>query len=434
MKTLIFTLAFVAVAWGCTEETITCMPISKSLPIHFVGIDEQVYNEQEYPGVYKPCFCQPWKCATELPVQVPYHEGFDPDDQKFVMTALDSDNQEVQSWDLYPVGANAAGIKIDPEEDLCDKDVRFVINSVFTVMPEFDAAPTFGTSKVIGGNEWGSQPTFVFSNTPSGDPTPFSDIHYWPLPGIAGDYFFDFDINRINGAGDGGSSLMFFVLLDASLNVIKEQPFASFHIPEDLSFGTKNKTGSIPLKVGEDAVYIGIRYTMQSPSASATIQHNMHSLEITSLVVPKYHSWCVSFRTEFPDMDLTLIEYWDVRDWDDIRYAQTSPPQTFRIWVPAVFWKDRFVSEQREHRTSNKRVVKMNSSLITQRLLETEHLPIPFQEKIIHILSHNQVWIKKKQYTNGEGLVMEEDTTNKFAFQKSNTWLTDAESALNNVI
>lgn len=420
MKTLIFTLAFVAVAWGCSNED--CMKTSTSLPIQFYDLDEPTYNEQQYPGVYKPCFCQPWIESTPLRAQV---TEADPD-KSYALLAYDMEGTQLGSWLMFLMtDGQSFSTQIVPESEGLTGNVTFGIGESIEITnknPSFDddlsdwyqqdAVPTAGASWSWN-VAYGSGYTNVASKHLKQDMS-FTAGTYrvtWGAymdtesgTGTATVYFFNASgsiIDQINITGSGHYSGS-----EEFQGVVGGQPIASFSIR--VSGGTWN--GNFYIK----------------------------QLLIDRLSNPDYtkikKSDCVDIRESFADQDLTLIRYWDVRNWDDLVYPQTSPFEAFNLWVPATFWKTRNVSEQTEHRTSGKRVVKMNSTMIKQRLFETDHLPIEFHEKILHVLSHNQVWIDGRQYTNGEGYVVEEDASNRFAFQKATAWLTDAESVLNNVI
>lgn len=422
MKTLIFTLAFAAVMWGCSEETITCMPTSKSLPIEFYDIDEPVYNAQAYPGVYKPCFAQPWVCSTPLTIQAPRVP-----ETNLTLFAVDEDDNTVEQWDMNNLGDDHAFVTIVPEEEvICGQKVRFKIGSITAVgTPPINWSSIALQKDYFSGIPWtkpGSQPLAVLA--PSGG-IPQSDIIYYSVNLFPGTYNLAWEFrNSVNTQTIRYTA----VAMDGSLNVL--QTFVLGETNQSIFSFDAN------LLMPDGCNYLGIRVQVTGGTgADPTVSiWDLEFLSATGISTMLYHSDVVDFQTEFPDLDMTLIRYWDVRDWDDLIYPQSSPFQAFNLWVPATFWKPRNVSEQTEHRTSGKRVVKMNSTMIKQKLFETDHLPIEFHEKILHVLSHNQVWINGKQYTNGEGYVVEEDASNRFAFQKATAWLTDSESVLNNVI
>lgn len=127
MKILILTLAVLFLS--CCEETNSVQPsfcyrmiISDALPVQFWASNCETYNEKDACGVFKFCFCQPWECADDIPLQ------FTDDTQlTYSLFGLDS-NGDILFVKPFAQSGSAYNYTLVPEnESICDEQISLQI-------------------------------------------------------------------------------------------------------------------------------------------------------------------------------------------------------------------------------------------------------------------------------------------------------------------
>jgi hypothetical protein len=146
--------------------------------------------------------------------------------------------------------------------------------------------------------------------------------------------------------------------------------------------------------------------------------------------VAVYKSDCTHVKTNHSNT--VLIEYWNNRNFAGLVYADTSPVTHFFLRVPCVFFHNRFPQEDKAFERTASTVITA-SKIKKQRLMQIEHSPDYFHEKLLLALSHHNVlidgkyWKKEEAYEKDEGDI-------KYPLKKATVWLTEKNSPVRNVL
>lgn len=153
-----------------------------------------------------------------------------------------------------------------------------------------------------------------------------------------------------------------------------------------------------------------------------------YQLKKNSVVVAK--SDCTHVKTNHTNT--VLIEYWNNRNFAGLVYADTSPTTHFFLRVPCVFFHERFPQEDKAFERSSSTVVTA-SKIKKQRLMQIEHAPDYFHEKVLLALSHHNVLINGKYWKKEEAYEKDEGDI-KYPLKKATVYLTEKNSPVRNVL
>lgn len=156
----------------------------------------------------------------------------------------------------------------------------------------------------------------------------------------------------------------------------------------------------------------------------------------------KFEVWSVSpdtrvAKSDYIDVreshtDTKLISYTNSRNFSGLVYASISPDDVFYIRVRCRFFHERFPNTDE--------IIELTSSVATtntqkkkQKLLEVEHAPYYFHNKMMEVLQHhtvtieNTVWKKEDDYNINEG-------DKRWPLKTATAYLTNRDSVVRNVI
>src|SRR5690349_17723563 len=99
------------------------MTFSDALPVHFWLASEETFNEKVVYDVHRKCFCAPWECDDQITLQFSDTAG-----QSRRLIVLSEDGSYAREFNFSEVASGVYQLSFTPSDnDLCDKQVRFVI-------------------------------------------------------------------------------------------------------------------------------------------------------------------------------------------------------------------------------------------------------------------------------------------------------------------
>jgi len=431
----IFLLIFALLIASCdVNEPIPCksvaIQISDANPVQFWPVDCQTYNEYEACGVHHKCWCHPWQCDDEIPVQfvdtdfgtTKDLEAYNSDGDLLFSQAFETEDQFLTEFDLNFVNPN------------------FTLNLAnwgnYSGSPGTEAGWTWNSIGPLGvAQADGTSGTLHQTYELYQQRVNLGVNGYDKYP--PGDYVFK--INLSNESTGGSSPLTEGLYLQATdtLGVFGEAIPSAITIPRGGGFTdyTVNFTITQPWK------YFTIYFYKQGPGSGSVIKIYINSFNIesypldytntvySSSFVPSQEDICdeqINLIITNPDespsdlyksdcLDIatvqkctTLIEYSNNRNFAGLVYTGVSPEQTFNIRVPAIFFHEQFPEED-EAMELTTGIQKTSGTMKVQRLFETDYMPYYMHKKLKLIFKHqfitidNASWLKEEPYDVQEG-------------------------------
>jgi hypothetical protein len=361
------------------------MTLSNALPVQFWLEDEETYNEKQVCGVEEFCWCQPWNCETELPLQFQ-----DDEDIEYSLDVLD-------------------------EEDNILQTLPFEQTQIFTDN-YFSSFPLSGFTNESGGDtDWttGANPSVSISGILAS-----SDNLIESVTGIpAGDYIIKiaFDVNNIsytlnitffkNGVSVGSRSIS---VTDPNGNVIRRSVSLS-DAPDTVKLRFSSVTGSKSITIysfemNKNGYYYALNFT---PSFYCGEKVKFKIVDETS--TPRANvakSDCVLMRESHACTK--EITYSNASNFSGLIYDSVSPEVSFKALIPAIFFEEDNPSEREDHELSNGEIVRLYNKLEKKKRLDIGFVPFYMHEKIQLILMHDTIiidgeeWIQRDEYEKRE--------------------------------
>ena len=434
--------------FACCEETkhpVLCVCVeqfSDALPIQIWPEDCNTYNETDPEGVHYKCFCQPWKCTDEIPLQFTSDEEgtyelvlYDEDDEiidsiPFVETALDGSPEIPGATNPITLPALSSGVNIPSAGDNW----------------------TLGSNPSISINGTGAKVSDVWSNL-----YPFIDGYdYEFTPNIDYDFGSSSVVNRI-----------IFVVLDSGNNILFQFNSADLGIGASGTYATPISFTAIEgmVKYGfritsthitttsDTADINSITATETSPTIPAVpttqwlystsfipSEHGICEQKIRTKIVKVSESPdesvgksdCIDVSDANPDPTV-LITYSNNRNFAGLVYEDVSPAPEFNIRVPAVFFHERFPEEDEAIELSDSRIINLNGVVRAQRLLDTAYMPYYMHRKLKLIFKHSNVTVEDLPVTKQDAYEIEEGDR-RWPVKKAKCWLTEKDFVQRNVV
>lgn len=177
-----------------------------------------------------------------------------------------------------------------------------------------------------------------------------------------------------------------------------------------------------------DAGLYELSFTYDDLSPEICNERVAFQLKKNSSIVAKTD--CAHVKTNHDNA--ILIEYWNNRNFAGLKYGSSSPEQHFFLLVPAVFFHERFPQEDKAFERTSSTVITA-SKIKKQRLMQIEHAPDFFHEKVLLALSHQNVLIDGKYWKKEDGYEKEEGDL-RFPLKRATIWLTEKNSPVRNVL
>lgn len=385
------------------------MTISDALAIQFWPVGEQTFNEKSVCGLVKQdCFCQPVNCDDEITLSIV--DDFETGD--IYLQTLDESLNQISLIQLTRSGFNLS-ITVSPSDQspCIDQKLQFKIIGVANLQALASwTNQGIGTSWTLGANP-SVIITGVFAN---------SKFLLGNFNAIAGNVY---DINYNIDTVDAGSILIFtgIYLLDSAFNIVASSDLGGT--------GGGNLTGTANLTPSANATYVAFRISVdESGVGSASIDVN--SVSYNGGNVTLFKSDCIEVKD---DHECTkLVEYSNESDFDGIVYSDTSPPPTFYLRIPAIFFEEENPQEQEDLELSNGQIVTLRQSLQEKRLLETGYMPNYMHKKLQKVLMHESITIDGDGWKRRDAY--ETNPIKKYALKRASVLLTKYNSVLKNTI
>lgn len=397
---------FVLILFACSDEPVKkCTPfeviISDALPIQFWQADCDTYNEKEVCGVHAKCWCQPWNCDDEIPLQFT-----DTSELDYILRALD-ENGDVIFENSFSSYQQTPGY---PADIFQDYPLSGWLSESFD--DPFD------------------NPNWALGTNPSVS-TGLVSVH---TDYIVSDVFIDqqtFTISMVVDATNNGKIVVKMYntgveigsvessVLSTGADQVVDVVMSLSDDADEIKIYIERTTGasfsvtlkSIETNVDPVATSPFVYSTSFIPSETTPgICNERIRLEIVNVtaspenVVAK--SDCLDIKQAHACTN--VIEYFNNLNLDGLIYEDISPVTTFRIRVPSIFFHEKFVEEDNVIKLTSS-VVKTSSSIEAQRLFETDYIPYYMHRKLQLIFKHqdisidNRNWVKREAYEIQEG-------------------------------
>lgn len=357
--------------------------ISDANPIQFWPVDCETYNEHEVCGIHPKCWCHPWECDDEIPVQFTNTEDAD-----YLLGVYDSDD------------------------------------SLITTIP-FTKHDPLQVSDLSEGSQTGSGDAWTIDADPSVVITGLnSKTLRIPLTGACAntDYVFPYSIQTSGGA----AGELFIRAYDSLLNIILPEKQIVFAAGSQLFEGDFEFEGGsvIPAYIGFFSFVISGTKTITINSASVNGGTSTYVYETTFTPSETSPDFCnqkvqlkviqevspeeVVLKSDCIDIAdnqncTTVIDYSNNRNFAGLIYTGLCDVPTFKIRVPAIFFHEQFPEED-EAMELTTGIQKTSGTLKVQRLFDTDYMPYYMHKKLQLIFKHQFItidglsWLKEEKY------------------------------------
>jgi len=429
-----YILLIFALLIACRDEDnqLPCKSVARQFsdanPVQFWSVDCLTYNENEVCGIHPKCWCHPWECDDEIPVQFTSTDDDDYllniyNESDSLIDSLEFSNEIVRSgsqflnfsntnfltgiqyWNNFP-GSNRASAQTFAWEDLPVGTDNAICDATGS---GYENSQYFASENIIDG------------------------LGFWPI----GDYVIQVKgWNQSIGTPDAvGIGLW-------GMNNSTSQTTLSATGTATLPIGGALTTRILSFTLTQEYKYIALSLTrlggggafdilchlteINMLSAPGVFVSNVHNASITpSLGSPsicnekirleiynstdsaiEYKSDCLDIRDSHDCT--TLIEYSNNRNFAGLIYQNVSPEQTFNIRVPAIFFHEQFPEED-EAMELTTGIQKTSGTLKVQRLFDTDYMPYYMHKKLQLIFKHQFItidglsWLKEEKYEIQQG-------------------------------
>jgi hypothetical protein len=457
----IATLALILTMFASCEDTNQIqqcpfvMIFSDALPIQVWQGDCATHNESIPSGYFKRCFYAPWLCSKPVKFQFQYV-----DPGNYTLTAIHSeDGSEISTIPFEQEGVNLL------------PNLEFTNENFTSSITPWESFPGSNASTQQG---WvwasdGGLGTASANSTITGTGVAKEATKYlsaarpgggnWP----AGSYLLSVRLrNASTYGGSGGDNIGLNVWgMDSMIeNVILTVTGGPGSIPRDNAYHTymffvtldkpyqyigftcvrQGGGGTFAIKADFDFIVID--------SAPAVYEKYIFTADYDLLTAPGFECgerirFDINDESASPSLightddiqttddqnELVTIEYSNPTDYNGLSY--TSIADTFTIYIPAVFFRQRQTEEVEVVELSTKTEV-TSSKIKTQRYLETGYMPEYMHNKMGYVLAHKNLEILGKKWKKEEGYERS-DVNRMHESRKGSVWLTEADTIVRNV-
>jgi hypothetical protein len=377
------------------------MQISHALPFEFWPTGEETFNEKSVCGITPICWCQPWNCNDEISLQF-----LDDEEEDYSLNITDADENVIENK-------------------------PFTRTQLYT--EDYLASyPLSGfTNEETGNTDWttGTNPSVSISGIAAASDNLIESITGVP----AGKYILKvgFDTNsplytltvRFFKGGiqvgtgsvslvdpNGGTASIVVTLSDA---------------PDTIKFRFGSVTGSKSITINSVSMNrAGFYYSLNfTPSSYCNQQVKLQIQDDGSSpgeVVAKTD--CISMKEAH---SCTVpIDYYNNSNFNNIIYDNISPQVTFRLRVPAIFFREDNPTEREDSELSNGEIVRLYNKLELRRRLDLGFMPQYMHQKIQFVLMHDNVEIDGKRWIQ-RGEYEKADTNRQYPLNRASVWLHD---------
>lgn len=382
------------------------MTISDAMPVQFWLTDCETFNEKEVPGINHACWCQPFQCDDEINLQ-------------FIDTVQDISLPSLSTWLSEPIsspsepwttGVDEPSVTVDGESsELLYTDFAFEDGVSYRVRVDFDLSNpgVFGQCSLrVTDDSFSTQ----FSTT---DLSPGGFIEL------------EFTANA--------TSTKVGFRFTSSLGATTVTVTAGSVSNRDYTLSVLDPAGQQLESIEFEEASLGdnkFLYSLSFVPENYHICNERIAFKIFNGETEIAKSDCLHIKESHAGTQ--LIEYYNGRNFAGLIYEDLSPTPSFSLRVPAVFYHKRFPQESRAIERTSSTIV-TSSKLKKQRLLQVEHVPQYFHEKIILALSHHSVEIDGKQWKKEEGYEMDEGNPH-YPLKKATVYLTEKNFLARNVL
>lgn len=396
------------------------MLISDALPVQFWPEGCDTYNESENYGIHPICWIQPFTCDDEISIQFQDNEiGINSTSVSLpALTAWATRSTSPSLVDWTTGAAPSVNLPIAQSEILY-ADYAFIPGRQYTIDINYTRVVNSGSSNPRNTTLYILDDDFevVFSESSSAAAganvatIEFTATHNCTKVGISHSSGADVTIT-INS-----HSAIISTFTDYSLRILNEDG---------------DTIESLEMSNSELAAN-GFLHSVSFTSLDYDICNQRIRLEIWSEGSPEARV----ARTDLLDIQETqpgtkIISYTNETNFAGLYYENMSPDLVFYIRVRCRFFHEQMPqTDEAMELTSS--VITTSSQKKNQKLLEVEHAPYYFHNKIIEVIQHhtltidNNTWKKEDEYAINQG-------TKNWPLKTATCFLTRTNSIVRNVI
>lgn len=404
------------------------MTFSDALPVQFWLASQETYNEKEPQGVFRKCFCQPWKCDDEIRIEfldsLAGH-GIStvtlPDLDEWIGLSTSASLENWTTGAAPTVSLPGTGFPNDKTSELLYVDYTFIAGREYEITIQYTKTVnvTHSNPRTITIHILNSAFTTLFSNSDSTPNTTSSDAVTITFTATAA-------CTKIGVTCNDGSDVD--ITLNSHFGTVENTTGYDFVVLD--SNGEDLHTIEMPavqLESGTYLHYLTYRFSDYSPD----VCDEQVNFEIRNLGTVVAKSDCLNVRST--QDETVLITYSDNKNFASLQYSNVSPDPEFTLRIPAVFFHERFPEESEVIELSNSRSIQLNGQVKAQRLLEIGPMPYYMHRKLKLILKHQFVTIDDQDWVQSETYELTEGNR-RHPLKKGQVWLDEKDYILRNVL
>lgn len=405
------------------------MTFSDALPIQFWAASAETYNEKDPEGVFRKCFCQPWKCDDTVHIQFTdalAGHGISsvslPALNEWIGLSTSGDLEDWTTGAAPTVNLPGPGGGGSATSEKLYANYAFIDGRTYEITLLYTKAYNSGSSnpRTITLSVLDSGFNTIFSNTDSTPASPGGD------DAVSITFTATSACTRIAVSASDGSNV------DITIN----SHFATVSNPAGYDLVIIDSDGTdvhsmqfsaIEMDNGEYLHYLSFTFQDFSPDVCG----EQVRLEVRNVGEAHAKSDCLDVRAT--QSGTVLITYYDSKNFAGLQYSVTSPDPEFKIRIPATFFHERFPEESEVIELSNSRSIQLNGQVKAQRALEIGPMPYYMHRKMKLILKHQFVTIDSQDWVQSE-LYELVDGSRRSALKQARVWLDEKDYIIRNVL
>lgn len=389
------------------------MTISDALPVQLWLNGVETFNERIEAGIEPDrCFCQPWLSSDKIYLQVTdatiYADG------KAIILVVVVDGVITDVFDFSTSYSSIFSLVFNIGSSSFDYNNTL---AKLYLMPGPSTWENFGS-----GTSWSATPAVILPG-----PGQLSKKYRHACSGIAGDVVhIVYNITTNKTTGSYGVD-WFIVLLD-------EDGAQTESIVDIYRTSNGSEGDTIDFVATQPFSYIAISATTDDIFVSGNVTVTVNTLTIDGLteVGSEFNEEAIENMTLFyyaksdcldirdTQYETQLVQYSNRTNYSGLDYRDST---LFQFRFRTKFFEERFPPENESEGLSDGEIVKLSSTIKSQKLLEIENAPPYIHKKLILILNHNTVYMDSNYWTMEENYEQTK-LNDRFPFFLGKVWLT----------
>lgn len=399
-------LIFALLIAGCdVKEPIPCKSVAKQFsdanPVQFWPIDCLTYNENEVCGIHPKCWCHPWECDDEIPIQFT-----DTEDLDYLLGIYDSGDSLIST---IPITQEVNGVFLQGLSDGVDDD--------FNADSSTHQPWTVGSVPHISISSPSGQSAFFLLKIYGAKALTNYNFDYSILRGISGTGTVSLYLvtQAFYDAGGVGSPLASHALSMTNGTFVENGTFSYIggaSTPAYLMVFVYNISGTTSAQINtitlQEQVSISLVFVYSALFIPSQTSPDFCNQKIQLKIILDTSPEEIIAKSECLDIAdnhdcTTIIDYSNNRNFAGLIYTGLASVPTFKIRIPAIFFHEQFPEED-EAMELTTGIQKTSGTLKVQRLFDTDYMPYYMHKKLQLIFKHQFItinglsWLKEEKY------------------------------------